>query len=176
MDFWFDSPGGDELIYNGYVLATALKNRYKDIPIVLFTRVNIFNVYEFPKNIADITDDIIFKSKIVVSTEDEYIKLHSLALGYKTLGETEDKSWSSLLDLLKPPHEAIEDLRNTNPPKKVDSNLDVTDSAQWIRNVLLRYPGILLNELWAATYLGISIDSFRSLGQLFDSGLYKGIF
>jgi FixJ family two-component response regulator len=65
IDFRFDLPGGEGFYHDGYVLATALRNIYNEIPILIFTRRGIFNIQKFPNSIVDIADDIVFKSDFI---------------------------------------------------------------------------------------------------------------
>ena len=66
IDFRFDLPGGVDTFCDGYVLSTSLRNIYKETPIVLFTRKDIFNIQKFPRNIIDIVDDIYYKNELFV--------------------------------------------------------------------------------------------------------------
>jgi hypothetical protein len=48
----------------------------------------------------------------------------------------------------------------------------------WLWDSLLRYPGLLVNEVAAGSYLNIGIDDFRepSVRLLFDQAIYRGPF
>ena len=48
--------------------------------------------------------------------------------------------------------------------------------ARWIRHVLLRQPGMIWNEIWTATKLGIDIDAFDEYRSELSSEEYSGIF
>lgn len=58
----------------------------------------------------------------------------------------------------------------------IHSRYLATMAGYWIFNVLLRFPGVMLNEIAAASYLGISPASFdkSSVRQLFNSAAYSG--
>lgn len=60
----------------------------------------------------------------------------------------------------------------------VHSRYLATMAGYWIFNVLLRFPGVMLNEIAAASYLGISDDSLRdeSIRRLFSAAEYSGPF
>jgi hypothetical protein len=176
IDFRFDLPGGEDTFYDGYVLSTALRNIYKEIPIVLFTRKDIFNIQKFPRNIIDIVDDIYYKNEFLIDELDYMVQIHSLITGYKRLEENKEKSWESLLKLIKAPKEAEFDLLNANKPIMNEGNWAVIDSANWIRKILLKYPGILYDELNVSTFLGISVDAFSKIQKGFEEALFTGIF
>jgi hypothetical protein len=49
----------------------------------------------------------------------------------------------------------------------------------WLWDSVLRFPGVVLNEVAASSYLNISLDDFRQNGQirqLFDGAIYAGPF
>jgi len=48
----------------------------------------------------------------------------------------------------------------------------------WLYNSLLRFPGILVNEVAAASYLGIAVKNFKNkaVQKLFEAAAYKGPF
>lgn len=49
----------------------------------------------------------------------------------------------------------------------------------WLYDSILRYPGLLVNEVAAASYLNIDVDTFQSdtkIRRLFASAVYKGPF
>jgi len=176
IDFRFDSPGGEDFFCNGYVLSTALRNKYNETPIVLFTRKDIFDVQKFPRNIVEIVDDIYYKNEFIKDVLNYVYQIHSIATGYKSLRDIRDKNWESLLKIIKAPKEAELDLQNANKPLMIESNWSVIDSANWIRKILINYPGILYNELNTSTFLGISLDELGKIKDDLKESLYKGIF
>jgi hypothetical protein len=176
IDFLFDLPGGEETFYDGYSLSTSLRNIYNDIPIILFTRKDIFNIQRFPKNIIEIVDDIFYKTEFLQSEMEYYIDIHSLATGYKSLIEVKEKNWESLLTLLKSPTEDELSLLGSKKPIMNQGKWSVIDSANWVRKILLRFPGILYDELHASTYLGISNNALLEIQDLFGDAIYSGIF
>lgn len=176
VDYRFDLPGGEDFFYDGNVLSTALRNFYPETPIILFTRRDIFDIQKFPKSIVEIVDDIYYKNEFLKTELEYFSQILSLALGYKALREYKVKIWDSLLKLVVAPKESEIDLLNTDKPFIKDNNWSVIDCAKWIRKTILKYPGILYNELHAATFLGISIDEFINIQEKFKNALYSGIF
>ncbi len=60
----------------------------------------------------------------------------------------------------------------------IHSRSMATMAGYWIFNVLLRFPGVVLNEVAAASYLGISPASFadKNIRRLFVDAEYRGPF
>lgn len=60
----------------------------------------------------------------------------------------------------------------------VHSRYLATMAGYWVFNVLLRFPGVMLNEIAAASYLGISLNSFgdKAVRRLFVDAEYSGPF
>lgn len=46
----------------------------------------------------------------------------------------------------------------------------------WLHNVILRYPGIIINEIAAASYLNLSTEDFLTYSQKFSDAKYEGPF
>jgi hypothetical protein len=68
-------------------------------------------------------------------------------------------------------------LREAAPP--VEKGIwETPQIARWIRNTVLRYPGIVYDELTSATRLGLSLDSFKEprVQSYFEQAVYTGVF
>jgi len=61
-------------------------------------------------------------------------------------------------------------------PNLNETSWKVLEISSWIRNIVINFPGILYNELYAATYLGISLRAFLEIREYFKSAQYSGIF
>ncbi|MFZ3060274.1 MAG: hypothetical protein WA102_11135 [Candidatus Methanoperedens sp.] len=48
--------------------------------------------------------------------------------------------------------------------------------AKWVRQILLRVPGFLYDEIHAATYMGMSIEAFKEVSSKFKKAKYSGVF
>ena len=184
VDFRLDKPKDDVLIgISGVTLSTALRERFLDIPMVLFTRRAVFQIedYPYPKGVLSNLDEIIYKSDLFKREINCLDSLYELAIGFRKLRETKQKSWSNLFELLGASDEEHERLRLSNPnmvSKKGKNERSVSDAANWIRNILIKYPGILYNPIHSATFLGISKNAFSSekIQEFFDEARYTGIF
>lgn len=163
--------------YQGGTLATAIRERMPEYPIVLLTRKGLLT-WERNKRIMEVTqtfDDVVYKSDIDEDPARVIQQLMSIATGFQILREQEKKDWKALLAVL----EATEDegtlLGEAAPPP---SDWQVLEGARWIRKVVLAYPGILYDPLHAATLLGIERTVFldEPVQRLVEDAKYSGIF
>lgn len=187
---------GTKVAYRGSTLATEIRDRRPDFPIVLVTRTGILKqlVRQTRRQLTErnqLWDEIILKSDIDEQLEETVFLLDSLSTGFRLLREVGDKNWQSLVTLLgaesdeanllreaAPPTVKSEDLPEEIAPPLAEGTWIVTDAANWIRKVVLEFPGILYDPLNAATRLGISVDSFKNatLQELFGPASYAGVF
>jgi len=163
--------------YLGGTLATAIREKLPDYPIVLITRRGLV-VWDRDRRIIEasqIFDHVIYKSDI--DEEPAFVRkqLMSIAEGFRNLRKRKRKNWEALLSVLGATEEEGKLLRETAPPP---SGWQVFEAARWIRNIVLAYPGILYNPLHAATALGIEKDAFlgRRVQRLVRDAKYTGIF
>ena len=184
VDFKLDKPKDDVLIgISGVTLSTALRERFLDIPIVLFTRKSVFSIedYPFSKGVLSNLDEIFYKSDLFKREGGFSDLLYDLAFGFRKLRETRPRKWSNLFELLGAPEDEYERLRLSNPSMvstKDKSEWSVSDAANWIRNSLSEYPGILYDPIHSATFLGISEDAFswNEIQEFFAEARYSSIF
>lgn len=182
VDFNLDIPDErDQVIgISGVTLGTELRQKFREVPIVLFTRKSVFNIQDFIKIKETLSsiDKIVYKQEIFKIDSTILDDLHKLATGYRALRNQTNRSWSDLLKLLGASQSDSELLEQSNPPVIHRQRWTAASVASWIRDIVLRYPGILYSPVYTATFLGISEDSFLSEGvqNAFTSAKYKGIF
>ena len=82
---------------------------------------------------------------------------------------------SSLLDLLQTDQVGREGALGALPPR---DDWKEFEAARWFRSVLLRYPGVVYDEIHAATALGISLNSFKlaEVQAMVQPAAYQGPF
>ena len=109
--------------------------------------------------------------------EETQFLLLSIARGFRHLHEIKEKTWNSLVRALEATEEEAAILREASPPLQ-EGQWIVTEAARWIRNVILRFPGILYDPIHAATRLGISVESFlnEKVQELVEPARYTGVF
>ncbi len=163
---------------SGTSLSNVLREKFPDFPIVLFTRKSVFKIEQHPQQILSSLDKIIYKSDTFDDSNYYIISLYELAIGFKKLRDIKSKHWKELLRIVKAPKCDYINLKLANPPITSVNKWIVSEIANWIRNVLIKYPGILYNPINIATFLGISQEAFlsTSLQEFFTGAKYSGIF
>jgi hypothetical protein len=172
-----ERAGGVHASYQGGTLATAIREKMTEYPIVLITRKGLV-VWERNKRIMEASqtfDGVVYKSDIDKDPVGVIKQLMSIAEGFQILREQEKKDWKALLGVLEATEEEGRLLREAAPPPL---GWQVLEAARWIRNVVLTYPGILYDPLHAATALGIEKDAFleKRVQKLMKDAKYSGIF
>ena len=180
IDYELDSTQPDSSIanYRGTTLAARVREENPNLPIVLLTRSNLGAWLEAQRTVeaGSTFDDILYKEEgLRDRPNDSHAKLLSLARGYKTLREIEDRTLEDLLDVLETDEEGRGRAREAQPPS---ARWAAFEAANWIRFVLLRYPGVLYSDAHAATSLGVTIRDFRNeaMQQLMRNAKYQGPF
>ena len=181
VDFDLTIPKDSVLIgISGVALSTTLRENFPDIPIVLFTRKSLFKIEKYSpmEQVLSSLDEIVYKGDVFKSDEKNLDFLYGLAVGFKELREERSKKWVDLLKIIKAPEDDYNDLKLSNPPITSKGKWSVSKAVKWIRNTLIKYPGILYDPLHSATFLGISKDAFLSepIQKFFSKAKYSGIF
>lgn len=179
VDFDLSKPKDNLLLgMSGAALSTVLKENFPNIPLVLFTRKSVFRVDKYPRRILSSLDDFLYKAEVFKEKSDKLNFLYEMAFGFKKLRTSRSTKWQHLLKLIKAPKSDYDLLKQSNPPIDTNSNWSVSEAAQWIREVLISYPGILYDSIHAAAFLGISEDDFLldKVQQIFDKATYLGVF
>lgn len=165
---------------SGVTLTTELRQKFPDMPIVLFTRKSVFKVQEYAgiKETLSSIDEILYKQDVFKRESSKLDDLSQLAIGFKKLRSLKGGEWSDLLKIMGAPHGDSDILSLCDPPVVPKQGWAVAAMAAWVRNVVLRYPGVLYDAVHAATFLGISEKAFLSeaLHHMFTSAEYSGIF
>jgi len=179
VDLDLTIPKDDVLLgVSGAALSTALREEFPDVPMVLFTKIDFLKIQKFSPKILSSLDEAIYKSDILKENGKNLDILYKLAIGYKGLRETGSKTLKDLLKMIEAPENDYDSLKLSDPPTISENGWSVFEAAYWIRNTLLKYPGILYDPIHAATFLGISKDTFlsRSIQDLFTKAKYSNIF
>ena len=175
-------PDGTKAAYRGSTLAAEIRARYPDCPVVLITRQSILDQLD-PARKRQLTermqmcDELILKDDLDDRLNETRQLLISIADGFRTLSRIGSKTWEPLVEVLGAGDEEGELLRETAPPLQ-EGEWTVTGAANWIRNVVLRFPGILYDPIHAATRLGITVESFHdeNVQRLLEPARYVGVF
>lgn len=179
IDFDLSKPKNDLLLgTSGAGLSTVLKENYPDIPLILFTRKSVFRVDKFPRRILSSLDGFLYKTELFKVNSGKLEFLYEMAAGFKRLRTSRFTKWPNLLKIIEAPKTDYDLLKESNPPLDTMGNWSVSEAAQWIREVLIRYPGVLYDSIHATTYLGISENEFLidKVQNIFDKAKYSGVF
>ncbi len=175
-------PNGDVIGISGVTLSAELRQKFPDVPIVLFTRKSVFKINDYLdiKQTLSSLDDIIYKNEVFKPNSNLADSLHELAVGFKKLRNLKPKNWGNLLKVIGAPESEYDNLKLADPPfySGQDSKWSVSKVAKWIRDTLLYYPGILYDPVHAATLLGVSEEVFlkEDIQEFFKRAKYSGIF
>lgn len=176
------APHGDvPASYQGGTLASRLSELYRETPIVILSRHSIFRKLKVTPDLLVAIDDWYFKDEFVTNPE-VGARLTAIINGFSMLRQTRTRTFVSLLKLLNAESSEADIIKEAKPLMRflADSSLgwEVHQIAKWIRRVLMAYPGILYDEMYSATSLGISIESFRAgeVQEAFASSKYRGVF
>lgn len=172
-----EQPGGLHANYQGGTLTTAIREKLPEHPIVLITRKSLV-IWNRDKHIMEASqtfDDVVYKDDISTDPEGIIDRLVSIVEGFRVLASKENRDWKALMDVLGATGDEERLLREAAPPPPP---WQVFETARWIRNVILAYPGILYDPLHAATALGIEKDAFlgKRVQKLVKDAKYVGMF
>ena len=179
VDYDLAKPKDGLLIgVSGAALSTALREEFPEVPIVLFTKIDFLGIQKLNPKVLSSLDETIYKSYVFKEDGINLDILHKLAIGYKELRNAESKTWINLLTIIGAPETDYDFLKLSEPPTISESEWSVFDAADWIRNTLIKYPGILYDPVNSATFLGISKDAFISdpIQELFFNAKYSTVF
>ena len=180
VDYELDTQQQDGSVapYRGMTFTARLREEYPDYPIVLLTRSNLlaWTAAQRTVRVGGSFDDIVYKDKGIESDPHATCaKLTALAHGYRRLRECNGDTVTALLELLGTDEVGREEGREALPPS---DGWREFEAAHWIRSVLLRYPGVLYDEVHAATALDLSVDSFGQgqVQEVLGPAKYQGPF
>lgn len=169
----------DEMVYSGKTLSSEYRSTFPSTPIVLITQKEV--IAAKARNIrTDNTDlDLIWYKRDAWEQKEQFVsELISLIEGFEMLSKS-SLGWSAITDLMQTENETeFHELREVNPPVQ-RSNWTVSEVGEWIRCVVMEFPGVLLSDKHAAVRLGINPDDFAkdsTIHQLFQEAKYTGIF
>jgi len=182
--------------YGGSSLASAIRARYPDYPVVFLTNFKrrFTRRQEFAWDlVAPALDATIDKGDLAEDPGVEAQRLVSLALGYRVLRSKTRRDLRTLLAAMRAKDDERRWLTEAGPPvghvgsegapathrrHSETGKWRVVDAARWIRNVILRYPGILYDAVHSATLLGITTQSFQrqEVQKLLGKARYEGVF
>lgn len=167
----------DYVSYYGSTLAAEVRIRQPSCPIILVTKKERIEGYNhFLKESIDF-DLILFKDEIIQNPAGMRAQVETLIVGFQALDAVDNQEWQAVLSLMGAGADQASLLREAAPPV-TNGKWNVPQTAHWIRNTVMKYPGILYDDLTAATRLGISLDAFETpqVQELLQGARYRGVF
>jgi hypothetical protein len=154
----------------GNTLAHILRRSFTNIPLVSVTAMFAQGCDHSGQDINEYTD-VFDYTKLSENIED----IFAIARDYRQL---EAVTWDSLVDKLQVPEVERKVLKLAIPQELVREFTPTKHNqlAHWIRSELLAHPGFLIDELRAATFLGLSVPGFQKIKASFETALYQGPF
>lgn len=180
LDLSSVSDEGHSVGYKGSALAAELRLRTQTSPIILLTRQTIIDSASWWRQILENNidvDAVIYKGDLLSNPETYRSQIITLVEGYKRLSQIPSGSWRDVLDLLGADDDSRGKIKESNPPVN-GNNWNVPHTARWIRQVLMKYPGVMFDALHASARLGIDIRDYQSreVMKYFSDALYQGPF
>jgi CheY-like chemotaxis protein len=187
VDFRLDKAASGHIASpsRGDTLAAMVRERLPDTPILLvskFRKDERFKRIGQEPNTSPSVDDLLVKYDMHVDPAAALGKIVAIVEGYRALTKTAERSRDAVLQLLRAPSEAIDSLLRAEPPvsllKGKGTGWTASEVAIWIRHTLMAYPGILYDDLTAACFLGLAVDSFKAktVSDFFEDARYVGPF
>lgn len=177
--------------YGGATLISRLieaRTRRLEVPMVVFTREAIAGRVDRSR-LETLVDEFVMKGSIDrYGPEVATGVLCSLVDGFRRLREPDlsTRTWTRLLEILSATGAEAAAIKEAGPPLTecdmtghgTHRHWHVAPMARWIRRVLLKYPGIVYDDLHAATFLGVTRESFLQdrVQTLFQTARYSGPF
>lgn len=175
--------------YTGISVGGLIRDRFPDLPIYLTSAL----IDEAPEKLdSELFDRVVTHSSL--TKKDGIAVLRDDAVDFKKIRNTKHRtSVKSVHQLLRTPKSAHlevervlpEDLRrglgareheraNTRPTKLASGTIQF---GRWVMNVFLANPGVLYDQLYSATYLGMTESYFlRKFSKNADAHQYRGVF
>ena len=148
VDFDLAKTKNDVLIgISGTFLSMALREKFQEVPIVLFTLRSMFKIEQYPPQVLSSLDEIVYKNDVFVDDSKNLDFIYELAIGFKKLRGSKSKSWNNLLKILKAPPSDYDNLNLSNPPEILQNRWIVTDATKWILMIFKKYPRLLYDSI-----------------------------
>ena len=155
----------------GSTVATYIREKWFDCPIVSISA----NVEDVDSQQRALYIDLFPIERI----SQYYSNVLSIAQSFKGLKENRPSNVGNLLDQLGTPEDDRLNLVTVLPTtlKHDFANKSLlVEIAQWIKLVLLKRPGFLLDQIWVSTLIGLRQESFLKVEHYFIEAKYKGYF
>jgi hypothetical protein len=141
---------GEPVSYWGNTLASEVRMRNPACPIILVTRPQIITGKSQYLEENTAIDLILYKDEINRNPDQERAKILALVEGFQALENISMQEWQKVLALMKANQDEANSLREAAPPLE-HGQWNIPGVARWICRVVMGFPGILYDDLTAAT-------------------------
>lgn len=183
IDYRLNQPqrSGDFVTYKGGTLANYVAEQFPKTPLIILSTRDVFDLFPNYEEEIRSVDYILYKGDINKDPKFGRNLLITLAQGFKELAKVEQnqRTWQTLLRLLKADSSEDENLQRSSPPRIEQSEKwPVHSVTRWILRVLFEYPGIFYDSLYASAMLGIREKDFLKdeVQSFFKDASYTGLF
>jgi hypothetical protein len=107
---------------------------------------------------------------------DYFENIFSIAVGFRRIKELSDVRKEKVIELLKPPDNDIEILKQIIPDIGSEQYIVARNIYKWFRTDFAEMPGFLYDQRWTANLIGINEKSFIKVENIFCNAEYTGIF
>jgi hypothetical protein len=145
MDLSRAAGNGKPVSYFGSTLAAELRMRNPSCPLFLVTREHVNGLKENLLEERVVVDHVVLKETLIREPEKQRAQMISLIEGFQTLQSVAHEPWHAVLERLGADEEEAHLLREAGPPFN-GLRWTIPQTARWLRNVLMGYPGILYDE------------------------------
>lgn len=190
IDFYLgqkESANGEKYPYHGLAPNALIRDKYPEHPIYLVTAEETENgdarLSEWAQA-AECTFDNILTLKEIQRKGKEI--LYYDALNYRKIrNETASNNINALFDLLKAPDSVRDKVKlvlpdelkaGLMPKNSINPEGNTISFSRWVRELLFANPGLLYDQLYTATLLGVNPKGFERISGKFGKALYTGVF
>lgn len=181
--------------YMGGGVASTIQYELPGIPIIILTNPRVLQsrITTVPDELNAV-DDILFKDDIIENPAKSVEFLVNVIHNFRTLNDCRKTRPKEILSLFN--YENDEENQRIKESWMFQNNIQMIlkeeylfDTSiidnwsphsiyKWLTQSLFRFPGVFYEELYCATILGISLDSFKTeeISDFFDDAKYNGIF
>jgi hypothetical protein len=160
------------IFIKGSTVAAYLRESWPTCPIICITGEDVHNLNSQQKSQYE---EVFPASKV----SDFYAIIKSIAEGFELIRANWPQQPTDVIKLLNEPEVDFDKLTTILPTALKDSLDDkssIVEISKWVRDILMKRPGFLYDQLWLCTLIGIKSNSFNKVGQLFDEAKYHGMF
>jgi CheY-like chemotaxis protein len=165
------------IVRKGSTAATRIKEKWSECPVISVTAAINNHSEEIDTRQEDAYENMFPSDHI----SDYYQTIKSISDGFKSLKENRPQTPDDLPKVLNCPEIDRARLMKILPNKiKIRKNFNdrslLIEVYKWLNSIFFKRPGFLYDELWAATYLGLSLEGFKIVTKEFEKAKYNGPF